>query len=397
MTKFADDLKRATIIRRRVLRYPLPGENPWFVESEFDKEIRAAFAGDSGCGSQERGCGERTEGGTYACVPTGVNGQPIEHFILCQPLRIDADEYGLTALGTKLVDVPETCPDCGGTGVDIFDPAQDCLGCKGETMILTTHVFDIIGRAHYPNIADFIEEGRRLGISRRLELSEGVEVVCDICNGGGALAPNAGVTCSKCKGAGTLPPVNQYARLNSRSRLFLLHERAIINNPGDYWKEMGAGEARALVEAGGCPKERPEHALSPDLGMEEILRLIEAPAPGCSALYWHDLDPETIRPAQELCNNCGDILGGYSPETCPDCSQPDALVSLRRFSGREMPSFNYGGFERAAEISPLYSLGVFAIFPLARLEVVDPSGGDEYSAAIERANAAKLPVKITDM
>lgn len=365
-----------TTTRKRVRRYPLPGEQA-FVD--YDPEAARDFGGGSaGLGGAERGCGSRVEGGIYACVPTSPNGRPVEHFLCCPPIRIDADEYGLSNIGVKLIDLPETCLYCGGGGKVIahINPVpQDCPDCKGLGLVPVSHVFDIIGGEHYPNVADFIEEARRLGISRRLELGDAKE----------------------------------YARLSSRSRLFLLHARAIIENPQDYINAMLPIEAAALMEAGGCPKNNPQHSVN--IGATErgltVLTPYSADAPGCAALYWHDIEPGTAEEITEDCETCrgrGETSERHVytesvldiPVTCPDCEGGKAPVLSPRFSRRIMPSFEYGAFLRPEGKKPLHKLGVFGIFPLARLEVVDSSGGDEYSAAIERATLAKLPVKVTD-
>ena len=52
----------------------------------------------------------------------------------------------------------------------IDDPARLGLASVGVTLIErdgVTHVIDIVGREHYPTVASFIDEARRLGISRR--------------------------------------------------------------------------------------------------------------------------------------------------------------------------------------------------------------------------------------
>lgn len=87
-----------------------------------------------------RGCGRRRKGGTYAVVPTGPGGQPLEHFLQCPPIPVDLDELGISALGVHLVEV-------GGVH----------------------HVLDVVGEEHYPNVLDFVEEARRYGVSRRCE------------------------------------------------------------------------------------------------------------------------------------------------------------------------------------------------------------------------------------
>ena len=89
--------------------------------------------------SNERACGKRVAAGIYAETRQSPGGQPIETFIVDPPKRIDIQSWGLTARGTKLIEV-------GGVW----------------------HIFDIVGQEHYPHVADIIEEIRRKGASRRV-------------------------------------------------------------------------------------------------------------------------------------------------------------------------------------------------------------------------------------
>jgi hypothetical protein len=86
-----------------------------------------------------RGCGYRQPGGAYFAVPLGPGGRPVEEFLIDPPVVID-------------------------------DPARLGLASVGVTLIErdgVTHVLDIVGREHYPTVASFIDEIRRLGVSRR--------------------------------------------------------------------------------------------------------------------------------------------------------------------------------------------------------------------------------------
>ena len=86
-----------------------------------------------------RGCGTRQPGGAYLAVPLGPGGSPVETFLVDPPVAVDAVSLGLSAVGVTLVQ---------------RDGA--------------THVLDVVGREHYPTVAGFVEEARRLGISRRV-------------------------------------------------------------------------------------------------------------------------------------------------------------------------------------------------------------------------------------
>lgn len=97
--------------------------------------------GEESLGAAERGCGKRKKGGIYAEVPLkDKEGYPFESFLICPPIPIhDPKAYGITPLGVKLIE-------------------RDGV----------YHVFDWIGSKHYPNVWDFIAEGKAHGISRRL-------------------------------------------------------------------------------------------------------------------------------------------------------------------------------------------------------------------------------------
>jgi hypothetical protein len=88
---------------------------------------------------QRRGCGYRQPGGAYFAVPLAPGGSPVEEFLIDPPVVIeDAARLGLTSVGVGLFE---------------RDGA--------------THVVDIVGREHYPTVAAFVDEARRLGVSRR--------------------------------------------------------------------------------------------------------------------------------------------------------------------------------------------------------------------------------------
>ena len=87
-----------------------------------------------------RGCGYRQPGGAYLAIPLGPFGSPIEAFLIDPPLLVpDPATLGLASVGTAMVE-------------------RDGL----------THVLDIVGREHYPTVTAFIDEARRMGISRRI-------------------------------------------------------------------------------------------------------------------------------------------------------------------------------------------------------------------------------------
>ena len=175
-----------------------------------------------------RGCGRRIRGGIYAEVDpppapsvappdaTEPETDPVtaafEGCLLDPPIPVDVVAMGLSAIGVTLVST---------------------VASDGRPV---THVFDIIGQTHYPNVASFIDEARTHGVSRRLARSL------------------------------------DFSRLEAgRSRLVLIHARAFLDNAAEYF--------RARTPANwSCPKLAPAH-LDPD-----------TPPEMCSSLYWEDLD-----------------------------------------------------------------------------------------------------------
>jgi hypothetical protein len=120
-------------------------------------------------GGARRGCGTREPGGAYLAVPLGPGGRPVEEFLIDPPAVVDANALGLSAVGVTLVD-------------------RDGV----------THVLDIVGRGHYPTVAGFVDEARRLGVSRRIAKT------------------------------------SEFARISEHSRLLLLHADADIANAEEF-------------------------------------------------------------------------------------------------------------------------------------------------------------------
>lgn len=84
----------------------------------------------------ERGCGTRAEGGLYACVPTGSTGIPVEAFIIDPPIPWSEGPFRGTRFHRRT---------------------------NGITDLLLW-----VGAEYYPSVADFVEEGARHGISKRV-------------------------------------------------------------------------------------------------------------------------------------------------------------------------------------------------------------------------------------
>jgi hypothetical protein len=80
------------------------------------------------------------------------------------------------------------------------------------------HVFDWVGSQYYPNVADFLEEVGRFGLSRRISKD------------------------------------SNFGKLTSKSRILLLHSNAWIDDPKPYQKSRVGGHALGL-DWEWCPKE----------------------------------------------------------------------------------------------------------------------------------------------
>ena len=158
-----------------------------------------------------RGCGTRYPGAAYLALPLSPYGRPVESYLVDPPQVVRKDALGLAAVGTRMIQ-----RDDG-----------------------TTHVLDVVGAEHYPTVASFVDEARRLGVSRRIARTASFE------------------------------------RLTSESRLLLLHERADVANALEYDTSRR------------CPTERDEHLADGFRGM-------------CARLWWEPEVSKSGQPAGDL-------------------------------------------------------------------------------------------------
>lgn len=158
----------------------------------------------------KRGCGTRQKGGIYAEVGVSDDGAPIESFLLDPPIRVSVEQLGLSYVGVSIV--------------------------EREGLF---HAFDWVGETFYPNVADFVEEGRRFGISRRI--SKSVDM----------------------------------SSLTPKSRLIVVHRKAWINQRGKEWNDWKI--VHGVMGDAGCPTEQPTHVGGTDEQM-------------CVAYWWQDIE-----------------------------------------------------------------------------------------------------------
>lgn len=235
----------------------------------------------------ERACGSRKRGGIYAECGLSPIGSPLEDFLVDPPAPVDPAALGLSPIGITMLD----------------DPASGA-----------TYLLDWVGEQHYPNPADLLEEVRRFGLSRRLSR--------------------------------TLP----FARLDERSRILLIHRRAVVEDATAY-----AADWRRT-----CPKGLPEHA---DLAQAPSL---------CASVWWEDVQ-------------------GGEPVAQEDAGAPDA-----RLVRRTLPSFRYLARCAPTGSAPRYRPAIFASFPLSRLVVIEDPEGQLHTAALAAATQAQLPVELEE-
>jgi hypothetical protein len=111
--------------------------------TEGDVKEREAWEREHGFG-QERGCGQRAENGLYLTVGTSPLGVPIETYLVDPVIEWK---------GPRTLRAPMFIEDKKGT----------------------THLILGIGLTYYPFVSDYVEEARRLGVSKRVPRNIKVE------------------------------------------------------------------------------------------------------------------------------------------------------------------------------------------------------------------------------
>ncbi len=260
--------------------------------------------------TKARGCGQRVVGGIYAETNLSENGKPIEDFIVDPPVKVDVEAMGLAKIGVSLR--PRG-------GVDKDNVVYD--------------VWDRVGGAHYPNVADFIEEVRSMGASRRL------------------------------------PSTLDFARLSPRSRLILVHDRASIKNAASMRRTEWDEDRNPLAVPRFCPKHLDNHIV-PVIEVEagEVLATVGNPEM-CAGLWYHDVEG-------------GDRL--HDPDKWP------------RAIERKMPGgFSYLASHPVDGFTRDYAPAIFLTLPVHTIAVIHGKNG-EHENAMLRTLGAGLPITLEE-
>jgi hypothetical protein len=110
---------------------------------------------------EERGCGDREPGGVYVECGLSNRGSPLETFLIDPPLPLPEGK-GKEELANK----PQLWVRTART--DPADPATEYVVMNPGTEQPIVDLLIWVGEQHYPLVADYIEEVRRLGASRKL-------------------------------------------------------------------------------------------------------------------------------------------------------------------------------------------------------------------------------------
>lgn len=246
---------------------------------------------------------------------------PVDYFLTDPPHRIDAEleaRLGLGNIGVKLIEQPDR--DGNPSGI--------------------WNVWDIVGKeTHYPNVADFIQETRSMGISRRIESGASFEL------------------------------------LTAQSRLILLHRKAWIDNYHDYYGALNL-ENTELRNQG-------KEAMASDVGCPRRTLLERNLFSG---------DPHSVDPEQNATDMClgivfDDVDGG---ETLYDPGLKSRTVR------RTIGDTTYLARHRPDGVTPEYGLAIFARFPIAQIDVIRDLSNGVHHERIAKARTSKLPVFLED-
>jgi hypothetical protein len=201
-----------------------------------------------------RGCGEaRQQGAVYLECRPQKDGVPLSEFLIDPPVPVP-DGLGLSPIGIHPFPKDSMCERCNGSGENpdhrYYDYPGECIYCKGTGRRTVTHVLDWVGQGTSPagpgywNVADFVEECKRFGSSRKV------------------------------------PRTFDFSVLTQESRQLFVHARAYVEDWG-YWDDWR------------CPKNLEGH----DHDAFDVV-LVRP----CLGICWHDVEgalPTTVDEGEE--------------------------------------------------------------------------------------------------
>lgn len=253
-----------------------------------------------------RGCGTRQAGAIYMEVGIGSVGRPLNDFLVDSPMRVDQ------------------LPNVKPVGVTFIERDG------------ATHVIDWIGSVHYPNVADFIEEVRRFGLSRRI-------------------ASRA-----------------EFSQLQPGSRILCVHALA--------WQspEAQAKHYDVLPEPLDyrvCITDREDHGRGSN-------------GPCLTGVY---LDVQDGTPLNPEPDETFTVAGRSLMATAPLSSPPDDGVYL---TSRSLPSFTYTAIRNPPLPKDAYRPAIFLSLPISGLTVVEHPDEAMFSDIHARATRSGLEVEV---
>lgn len=167
----------------------------------------------------KRACGYRNPGAVYLRTLLSNRGLPPENFLFDPPIPCPKDLL-IPNRGVSIIERPD---DSG-----VYD------------------VYDRIGETYYPNCADFFEEFKKMGLSRRIKRD------------------------------------SRFDKLSPQSRIYLVHPRAIITNAHEYYRALGDEK----VDYSGA---HPWYCRCTIEEHKSLVDLVPQGAPTCVSLWYDDI------------------------------------------------------------------------------------------------------------